>query len=348
MIAVQAVRRYVMATMDEPSSTHIAPIENPAARQRACALWAQGTPVGLPTETVYGLAADATNGIAVAKIFDIKARPAFNPLICHVSSVAMAEQFAVFDEQARLLAEHFWPGPLTLILPLAKNHTIHPLVTAGLDTIGVRMPAGHARDLIDDFGKPLAAPSANRSGGISPTTANAVADSLGHAVSLILDGGACPVGLESTIVKISDGQAWLLRPGGVPEEAIEQVLGQPLRRAALGGAVQAPGQLQSHYAPDAAVRLNATEVKAGEALLAFGAERAAGFDDATAMANLSPTGDMREAAANLYAMLNLLDATGSGTIAVEPIPETGLGVAINDRLARAAAPRPPTVENSAQ
>lgn len=334
--------------MDDASNTHIAAIDNPDACTRACALWAQGTPVAMPTETVYGLAADATNGAGVARIFDIKQRPSFNPLICHVSSMEMAQQFAVFDDQARALADAFWPGPLTLILPLAQNHSLHSLVTAGLDSVGVRMPDGAARTLIARYGKPLAAPSANRSGGISPTSAAAVIESLGDTVALVLDGGACKVGLESTIVKTGHGQAWLLRPGGVAAEAIETVLGQPLQRDAAGGQVQAPGQLQSHYAPNAAVRLNVTEVYAGEAVLAFGPTRKPAAHDAGAVQNLSPTGNLQEAAANLYAMLTALDRTGAAMIAVEPVPATGLGIAINDRLARAAAPRPATVENRAQ
>lgn len=318
------------------------------ARARAVALWAGGVPVAIPTETVYGLAADATNGAAVARIFDIKQRPAFNPLICHVSSMAMAEKFAAFNDNARALAAQFWPGPLTLVLPLRADHAIHPLVTAGLDSVGVRMPDGAARTLIERYGKPLAAPSANRSGGISPTTAKAVCDSLGGDVALVLDGGACAVGLESTIVKLSGGEAWLLRPGGVHTDAIEAVLGMALKRETVGGTVQAPGQLQSHYAPNAAVRLNALQVKPHEALLAFGPQRADGADTAYAHANLSYRANMQEAAANLYAMLNALDASGAAVIAVEPIPMEGLGVAINDRLARAAAPRPTLVENSAQ
>lgn len=330
-----------------PADT-IAAIDNADARAQALDLWANAVPVAVPTETVYGLAADATSGMAVARIFDIKQRPAFNPLICHVSSLVMAQEFAVFDAMALALAHQFWPGPLTLILPLKKHHAIHPLVTAGLDTVGVRMPDGQARGLIEAFGKPLAAPSANRSGGISPTTARAVVDSLGEAVSLVLDGGACPVGVESTIVKTYGNKAWLLRPGGVPADAIEKLLGQTLRHENTEGAVQAPGQLQSHYAPNAHVRLNASDVRAGESLLAFGAARAAHSDRAVAFANLSETGDMQQAAANLYAMLSRLDMSGAATIAVEPVPSQGLGVAINDRLQRAAAPRPAIVENKAQ
>lgn len=337
-----------MATMDTTPSDAIAPIDDAVARAQALALWSQGVPVAVPTETVYGLAADATNGLAVARIFDIKQRPAFNPLICHVSSIAMAEAFAEFDPMALALADQFWPGPLTLILPLKKHHSIHPLVTAGLDTVGVRMPDGHVRGLIETFGKPLAAPSANRSGGISPTTARAVVDSLGAAVSLVLDGGACPVGLESTIVKTDGNDAWLLRPGGVPADAIEKLLGRMLRHETAEGAVQAPGQLQSHYAPIARVRLNVAQVLEGEALLAFGPARAAHSDRAVACANLSETGDMQQAAANLYAMLSQLDRWGAATIAVEPVPSQGLGVAINDRLRRAAAPRSAIVENKAQ
>ncbi|MGB7432616.1 MAG: L-threonylcarbamoyladenylate synthase [Ahrensia sp.] len=334
--------------MDTIPPCTIAPIADADARARALDLWAQGVPVAVPTETVYGLAADATNGVAVARIFDIKQRPAFNPLICHVSSMAMAEEFAVFDPLARALADRFWPGPLTLILPLRKNHSIHPLVTAGLDTVGVRMPDGRARDLIEAFGKPLAAPSANRSGGISPTTAQAVVESLGGALPMVLDGGPCPVGLESTIVKTDGESAWLLRPGGVPADAIEQHLGKALSHAKTEGGVQAPGQLQSHYAPNAGVRLNVAQVREGEALLAFGPTRVNNAAHAAAIANLSESGDMQQAAANLYTMLSQLDRSGAATIAVEPVPSQGLGVAINDRLRRAAAPRPTLVENKAQ
>ncbi len=298
-----------------------------------------GEAVAIPTETVYGLAADATNGEAVARIFESKQRPSFNPLICHVTGIDMAESFARFDPLSRKLAEHFWPGALTLVLPLREGHAIHPLVTAGLDTVAVRAPQGFGAELIAATGRPLAAPSANRSGRISPTTAQAVATSLGDAISLVIDGGPTTVGVESTIVKVEDGDIHLLRPGGIAAEDIEAVAGKPLQRAQAGSAIQAPGMLASHYAPQARMRLNAARVEPGEALLGFGPERIAGADKARAMLILSETGDLVEAAANLFDYMGRLDASGAACIAVEPIPGHGLGEAINDRLRRAAAPR---------
>ena len=313
------------------------------ALHRALALLAQGEVVAIPTETVYGLAADATNGAAVARIFEAKGRPRFNPLIAHVADMAMAEEIAIFDPLSRKLVSGFWPGPLTLVLPLKDASPIHPLVTAGLDTIALRMPKGFGGELIARLGHPLAAPSANSSGRISPTTAEAVAADLGERITLIVDGGATPVGLELTIVKVEDGKLHLLRPGGVAAEDIEAVARTKLLRGESKG-VQAPGMLASHYAPEAKVRLNASEIAAGEALLAFGPVRARGADRACAILNLSPGGDLREAASNLFSHIQSLDRTGAATIAVEPVPMAGLGEAINDRLARAAAPRdmPPT------
>ncbi|WP_193176233.1 L-threonylcarbamoyladenylate synthase [Oricola nitratireducens] len=298
-----------------------------------------GEAVAIPTETVYGLAADATNGEAVARIFESKQRPSFNPLICHVTGIDMAERFARFDPLSRKLAEHFWPGALTLVLPLREGHAIHPLVTAGLDTVAVRAPQGFGAELIAAIGRPLAAPSANRSGRISPTTAQAVADSLGDAISLVIDGGPTTVGVESTIVKVEDGVIHLLRPGGVAAEDIEAVAGKTLQRAQAGSAIQAPGMLASHYAPNARMRLNAKDIEPGEALLGFGPQRIAGAEKARAVLVLSATGDLVEAAANLFDYMGRLDASGAACIAVEPIPEHGLGEAINDRLRRAAAPR---------
>jgi len=305
---------------------------------RALALLEAGEVVAIPTETVYGLAGDATNGAAVARIFEAKGRPRFNPLIAHVSGMAMASGIAVFDNLSEKLADAFWPGPLTLVLPLAKGAAIHPLVTAGLDTIALRMPQGFGAELIAHFGRPLAAPSANSSGRITCTTAQAVEADLGMKIPLIVDGGPTTVGLESTIVKVENGTLRLLRPGGIAAEVLEAAAGRPLLRGATAG-VEAPGMLASHYAPGAAVRINAASVRPGEALLAFGPQRAASSDEALAMLNLSPAGDLREAATNLFTYLQRLDATGARTIAVEPIPEIGLGEAINDRLARAAAPR---------
>ncbi|HHZ10941.1 MAG TPA: threonylcarbamoyl-AMP synthase [Rhizobiales bacterium] len=307
------------------------------ALSRAVELLRAGEVVALPTETVYGLAGDATSGTAAARIFEAKGRPRFNPLIVHVSSMVMADEIAVFDPLSRKLAAAFWPGPLTLVLPLRPGSRVHPLVTADLGTVALRMPRGFASGLIAAFGRPLAAPSANSSGRVSATTAQAVVADLGDRIPLVVDGGATPVGLESTIVKVSDGRILLLRPGGIGADEIEAVAGVPLERGAKG--VQAPGMLASHYAPGAAVRTDAASVRDGEALLAFGPRRIAGAERARAVLNLSPAGDLREAAANLFSHLHALDRSGAATIAVEPVPHAGLGEAINDRLARAAAPR---------
>lgn len=315
--------------------TEILPAEE--ALPRAVELLRAGEVVALPTETVYGLAGDATNGAAVARIFEAKGRPRFNPLIAHVATMAMAEEIADFDPLSRRLAASFWPGPLTLVLPLRPGAAVHPLVAAGLDTVALRMPRGFASGLIAALGRPLAAPSANSSGRVSATTAEAVVADLGDRIPLVVDGGATPVGLESTIVRVVGDRVVLLRPGGVAAEEIEAVAGVPLRRGAEG--VQAPGMLASHYAPGAAVRTDAASVGDGEALLAFGPHRIAGAERASAVLNLSPTGDLREAAANLFSHLHALDRSGAGTIAVEPVPRSGLGEAINDRLARASAPR---------
>ncbi len=309
------------------------------ALARAGELILAGLPVAVPTETVYGLAADATSGEAVARIYEAKGRPRFNPLIVHVADRAMADRIGILDPLSRRLADAFWPGPLTLVVPLREGAGISPLVTAGLETVGLRMPIGFAAELIAATGRPLAAPSANASGRVSATSAEAVAADLGDRIPLVVDGGAAPVGVESTIVKVENGQLRLLRPGGVAASDIEAVAGAPLLRGAPGAAVEAPGMLASHYAPRAAVRLGATSVEAGEALLAFGPRRIEGAEHAVAVANLSPSGSLREAAANLFAMLSELDRSRVPSIAVEPIPADGLGEAIVDRLARAAAPR---------
>lgn len=314
----------------------ILPLEQ--AFEPALDILGDGGVVALPTETVYGLAADATDGEAVAQIFEVKGRPRFNPLIVHVADIAMAHRIAAFDELSMRLADGFWPGPLTLVLPLREGHGIHPLVTAGLDTVAIRMPRGFARDLIGRLGRPLAAPSANSSGRISPTSAGAVQDDIGEKIALICDGGRTTVGVESTIVKVEAGAVRMLRPGGVTAEEIEAALGIVVTRGG-GKGVEAPGMLASHYAPAAAVRPDAAELRDGEALLAFGADRIAGAQKAVAMLNLSQTGDGREAAANLYAHLQALDRSGAATIAVEPLPQDGLFEAIADRLRRAAAPR---------
>lgn len=321
---------------------HILPISDPGTLGAALDVLRRGEPVAIPTETVYGLAADATNPTAITSIYEAKGRPRFNPLIAHVSDVEMAKTHVVFSPLAEQLAEAFWPGPLTLVLPLRDTGKIHPLATAGLGTAAVRMPEGFARDLIAGFGRPLAAPSANRSGRISPTTAQHVADDLGDRIGLILDGGSCRVGVESTILAVDGDTLRLLRPGGVPVEMIEDVTGRLVERStpsAGRAAVIAPGMLASHYAPDATVRLNATEAKPGEAVIKFGGLPLRGEDQAKAIMDLSPSGDLREAAANLFDMLKQADATGASSIAVVPVPGHGLGEAINDRLKRAAAPR---------
>jgi L-threonylcarbamoyladenylate synthase len=300
----------------------------------------------IPTETVYGLAADASNGQAVARIFEAKGRPRFNPLIAHVADIVMAERLATFDPVSLTLAKAFWPGPLTIVLAHRPDAPVHELVTAGLDSIALRMPRGFGNRLIARLGRPLAAPSANSSGRISATTAEAVQADLGERIDLIVDGGPTPVGVESTIVKVEGGRLILLRPGGVSASEIEAIAGIPVvREAPFGESVQAPGQLASHYAPHAHVRLNAVDTEAGEALLAFGSARANHADRAVAILNLSEQGDLREAATNLFAFLNRLDQSGAQLIAVEPIPDRGLGEAINDRLRRAAAPRDVPIVN---
>ncbi|MGV2049501.1 L-threonylcarbamoyladenylate synthase [Agrobacterium sp. 22-209-1] len=315
--------------------------ERETALQASVAELAAGQPIALPTETVYGLAADATNPAAITRIYETKGRPQFNPLICHVADIAMAERYAVFDPISLKLAKAFWPGPLTLVLPLKAGSDIHSLATAGLDTVGIRVPQGFAGDLIRRFDRPLAAPSANSSGKISPTSAAHVEADLGQKINLILDGGAATVGVESTIVKVEeDGRVRLLRPGGVVTEDIERVAGKNLERPKkAAAAIEAPGMLASHYAPGAAVRLHATSVRPGEALIRFGSVAIAGEEMARAVLDLSPSGDLAEAAANLFDYLKAADASGADMIAITAIPTHGLGEAINDRLSRAAAPR---------
>ncbi|WP_105402029.1 L-threonylcarbamoyladenylate synthase [Neorhizobium sp. T7_12] len=314
--------------------------DHDGALAQACTILADGLPVAIPTETVYGLAADATNPAAITRIYETKGRPRFNPLICHMSDLDMAERYADFDPISRKLAEAFWPGPLTLILPLKPESGIHALATAGLDMVGIRLPKGFASELIRAFGKPLAAPSANTSGKVSPTSARHVADDLGEKLALIIDGGAAPVGVESTIVRVENGVIRLLRPGGVAAEEIEKATGLAvIRPEGPVTIIEAPGMLASHYAPGAAVRLNADHVEAGEALIRLGSAPVKGMELAAAVFDLSPSGDLAQAAANLFDYLKRADATGASSIAVTPIPDHGLGEAINDRLARAAAPR---------
>ena len=304
----------------------------------AARLILEGGLVAFPTETVYGLGGDATNERAVAAIFEAKGRPQFNPLISHVLDADDARRYVRWSETADKLARHFWPGPLTLVLPRAKDSPIALLATAGLDTVAVRAPAHPlAQALIRAVGRPLAAPSANRSGTVSPTRAEHVTESLGDRVKMILDGGSCAVGLESTVLDLTTAPPTLLRPGGVTREAIEAVIGPIVLSDAIpsgNSARKSPGQLESHYAPARPVRLGATTIAADEGLLAFGPDVPAG---ARITLNLSPGGALAEAAANLFAMLRALDRPDVGRIAVMPIPETGLGLAINDRLRRAAA-----------
>lgn len=312
---------------------------DPAGIARAAGLLRDGGLVAFATETVYGLGADATDGHAVAGIFAAKGRPRFNPLIVHLATTVEVEAHAILDARAHRLAEAFWPGPLTLVLPRRPDSPVHPLVSAGLPTLALRVPAApSARALIAAADRPLAAPSANPSGRISPTTASHVIEALGGHIAAVLDGGPCPVGVESTIVGLTEGRPVLLRPGGLASEEIEALLGLPLARPPGGDAISASGQLASHYAPGARLRLRATAPRFGEGWLGFGPD---GSGIAGPARSLSAGGDLAEAAANLFGHLHALDAElgGTGTIAVAPIPNHGLGVAINDRLARAAAPR---------
>lgn len=312
-----------------PLSTETLPY-GPAALARAAAAILAGQPVAVPTETVYGLAADATSGEAVARIYAAKSRPSFNPLIVHVSDLAAAAALVELDAATVRLAEAFWPGPLTLVLPARRDTPVASLAAAGLATLAVRVPAHRAmRALLAATGRPLAAPSANASGGISATSAAHVAASLGGRIGLILDDGPCPVGIESTIVAIDSGGIRLLRPGPIALPDIAAVAGLPI--AAPRAAIEAPGQLASHYAPRKPLRRNATAAEPGEWLIGFGAVTG---DD-----TLSASGNLLEAAANLFAALHEADDSRATAIAVAPVPQHGVGAAINDRLARAAAPR---------
>ncbi|MFK7945614.1 MAG: L-threonylcarbamoyladenylate synthase [Paracoccaceae bacterium] len=302
-----------------------------AGLTRAAELLRAGETVAFPTETVYGLGADATDGSAVARIFEAKGRPRFNPLIVHVASTDAVTRLIDLPDAGLQLAEAFWPGPLTLVASMRPDAMIADLVTAGLPTLAVRVPANPlARSLIKESGLPLAAPSANLSGSVSPTNAAHVLEGLGGRVSAVLDGGRCPVGVESTIVGFSNAGASLLRPGGVPAEDIRAMVGILIEDPGTG--ITAPGQMESHYAPSSQLRLNARDSLVEELILGFG--------PMTCDLNLSASADLREAAANLFAHLRALDAMARGRpIAVAPVPEVGLGVAINDRLRRAAAPR---------
>jgi L-threonylcarbamoyladenylate synthase len=323
--------------------TPILPAGEAAVTAAARALAAGGL-VAFPTETVYGLGADATNPQAIARLYQAKGRPAFNPLIAHLSDLAAAQRIARFDAAALALAHAFWPGPLTLVLPKTRDCAVADLATAGLDTIAIRLPAHPvARDILRSFGGPVVAPSANLSGHVSPTTAAHVEHDLSGRIDLIVDGGPVAVGVESTIVGCFE-TPMLLRPGGLPRGEIERVLGRALAQPpddadSDSGQPLAPGMLASHYAPRTQVRLNAISVEPGEALLAFGPAALPGAEAAAAVMNLSARGDLNEAAANLFGYLRTLDTKGAHTIAVMPVPGDGLGEAINDRLRRAAMAR---------
>lgn len=323
--------------METEATIHLP--DSAEAIRRAADLLRAGRLVAFPTETVYGLGADARDDRAVARVFEAKGRPRFNPLIVHLPDAGAVARVARMNDRAERLAAAFWPGPLTLVLPLRDGAGIAPLVTAGLPTVAIRVPAHPlAQALLQAFDGPVAAPSANPSGRISPTRADHVLAGLEGRIAAVLDGGACPVGVESTIVEVPDaGAARLLRPGGLPIEALEECLGERLVPAPASAAdvPTAPGQLASHYAPRGAVRLNAAAPAGGEVFIAFGPGHA-GAD-----VNLSPSGDLVEAAANLFHMLHAADALAGpgGRIAVTPVPDRGLGRAINDRLRRAAAPR---------
>jgi L-threonylcarbamoyladenylate synthase len=299
---------------------------------------ASGGLAAVPTETVYGLAADATNGDAVARIFEAKGRPTFNPLISHVADLAMAQEHAEFDEAALRLAARFWPGPLTLVLPLRPRSAIHPLALGGLSTVALRMPQGPLRDVVAALGRPVAAPSANRSGRVSPTDADHVLRTLEGRIDLVVDGGPTSEGLESTIVRAENDRIVLLRPGTITAADLKTATGLPVRRRADGERIDAPGQLLSHYAPHGSVRLNASAPRAGEYWIAFGATQAAGHPPDRVF-QLSARGDLREAASRLFAALSAFDSPDIDQIAVATIPTGGLGEAINDRLRRAAADR---------
>jgi len=310
----------------------------PANLKRAGDLLREGGLVAFPTETVYGLGGDATNDAAIARIFAVKSRPSFNPLIVHIADLAAAEKVAVFDDRARCLAKAFWPGSLTLVLKRLKNSPVAKAASANLPTVALRAPDSDiAQALLRQSPNPIAAPSANRSGSVSPTTAEHVAASLGVAIDLILDGGPCKIGIESTVLDLSGKAPCLLRPGAITEEMLAAKIGA-LQKATPGDLEKprSPGMADRHYAPSIPMRLNVTSVAPGEALLSFGSHAISGF---AAERNLSPNGDLSEAAANLYTRLRELDWSGFQAIAVMAIPEEGLGVAINDRLRRAAAPK---------
>lgn len=305
------------------------------AVERACETLRDSGLVGMPTETVYGLAADANNGVAVAEIFALKGRPQFNPLIAHVSGLEMAQQVGNFSPLALTLAKAFWPGPLTLVVPKKDNADIHDLASAGQTTIALRQPTGVGAELVEAYGAPLVAPSANISGHISPTSAAHVNAEFGDKL-LILDAGKSVLGIESTIAEVDGDETVILRAGSITADMLEKATGKPVRVHA-GGKIKAPGMMKSHYAPKAQVTLDCSTNSSGAALLAFGKPIAGEWH---AIENLSPTGNLVEAASNLYGHLRKLDALQPHIICVMPVPEKGIGIAINDRLRRAAAPKP--------
>ncbi len=300
----------------------------------AVTLWRSGGLVAMPTETVYGLGADATNGRAVASIYSVKSRPQFNPLIVHVADVATAKRYVEWNDAAQSLADAFWPGPMTLVLKRRADSSISELVSAGGDTIGIRIPSHPvALQLLKAFDGGIAAPSANRSGKVSPTTAQHVEEEFGGDVKLIIDGGACSVGLESTVLDVSGNAVRLLRPGSVTRDQVEAVTKTVVLSGTDTGQLKSPGQLAAHYAPSIPVKLNITKLEEGDALLAFGLNAPLGAETTL---NLSPTGDLVEAAANLFSYLRALDNGYHRAIAVMSIPDIGIGEAINDRLKRSA------------
>ncbi len=327
-----------------PTRDTVRIVPDSAGLERAATLLRDGGLVAFPTETVYGLGADATQATAIAALYAAKGRPQFNPLIAHVATLDQAKAEGVFNATALKLAGQFWPGPLTLVVPRHPDGTVCDLACAGLDSIGLRLPSHPiARYLIEKVGRPVAAPSANRSGHISPTTPDHVWDDLNTRIDAVLEGYASPVGVESTIIACLDDHPVILRHGGITREMIADCLGFECAEAGHSAGQSkplAPGMLESHYAPHAKVRLDAGTLVTGEAVLLFGPDQPAGMDEATPRLNLSPRGDLTEAAANLYAYLRRLDRHGITGIAVMPIPDHDLGAAINDRLRRAAAPRP--------
>ncbi|WP_417449692.1 L-threonylcarbamoyladenylate synthase [Kordiimonas sp.] len=312
-------------------NTQVVSEHEDGAISRAVELLRAGNLVAIPTETVYGLAADATEHCAVQHIYSVKGRPSNNPLICHVSGIEMAKSYVEVPPLAEKLMQRFWPGPLTLVLTRLQTATVSPAVSAGLSTLAIRCPAQHTtRQIIAGLGHPVAAPSANLSGKLSPTCAKDVEITLGGKIPMILDGGTTSEGIESTIIGVRDERLYLLRPGTVTPDEITEAIGLPVYDRD-DTEISAPGQMLSHYAPDAHVRMNATEAHEGETLIGFGAIEGS--------FTLSPDGDLREAARNLFKRLRDADKTDTKTIAVAPIPNHGVGIAINDRLKRAAAPR---------